>query len=71
MKRLYDRTDEWLKSLSQGKYAVALGTSAGVGVLVVGLLVGDELVVLQAVAMAVVIFGLESVFGLHQTSEKT
>ncbi|WP_436345169.1 hypothetical protein [Natronorubrum sp. FCH18a] len=70
MKRLYNRTDEWLMDRSQGAYAVCLGVSAGVGVLVVGLLLGGEFILVQALTMALVMFGLEYAFGLHQTTEE-
>jgi len=70
VKRLYGRCDEWLKSLSRGPYAGFLGASGGIGVLVAGLLVSGELFVVQALAMALVMFSLECVFGLHQTTEE-
>lgn len=67
MKRLYKRLDTWSKSPSQGQYAVFLGISGGCGVLLAGQLIGEELLLLQALTMAVVMFGLEYVFGLHQS----
>jgi len=69
IKRLYSRTDGWLRGLSRVPYAFVLGTSAGVGVLVVGLLLSKEFVFVEATTMALVTFGLECVFGLHQTTE--
>ena len=70
VRRSYNRTDEWLKSLSQGQYGVVLGLSAGVGMLVMGLLIADELYLVRAITIALVMFGLEYVFGLHQTTEE-
>lgn len=70
IKRIYNRTDEWLMDRSQGQYAVFLGMSGGVGVLVVGLLLGGEFVLVRALTMALVMFGLEFAFGLHQTTEE-
>lgn len=67
---LYDRTDSWLRGLSRGPYAVFFGLAGGVGVLVAGLAVSGDLLVVQAVAMALVLCGLEWVFGLHQTTEE-
>ncbi|MBZ6494973.1 hypothetical protein [Natrinema longum] len=69
-KRLYNRTDEWLLDRSQGEYAICLGVSVGVGVLVVGLLLGGKFLLVQALTMALVMFGLEYVFGLHQPTEE-
>jgi len=34
----------------------------------VGLLLGKEFVFVEAITMALVMFGLECVFGLHQTT---
>ena len=70
MKRLYDRCDVWLRGLSRRQYAVFFGASGGVGVLVAGLLVSAELPLVQALTMALVVFGLECVFGLHQPTEE-
>ena len=70
VKRLYNHIDEWLKGLSRGQYAVFLGVSGGVGVLIAGLLFSEELLLVQALAMALVMFGLECAFGLHQTTEE-
>lgn len=70
VKRLYDRTDKWLRGLSRVPYAVFLGTSAGIGVFVVGLPLSKEFVFVEAVTMALVVFGLECVFGLHQMTEE-
>ena len=70
VKRLYNRSDEWLRGLSRRQYAVFLGVSTSVGVLVAGLLVSGELPLVQALMMALVMFGLECVFGLHQTTEE-
>jgi hypothetical protein len=69
IKRLYSRADSWLRGLSRVPYAFVLGTSAGGGVLVVGLLLSKEFVFVEAITMALVTFGLECVFGLHQTAE--
>ncbi|WP_227355159.1 hypothetical protein [Haladaptatus salinisoli] len=70
VKRLYNRTDEWLRGLSRVRYAIFLGTSGGVGVLAAGLLLGDEFFLVQALTMALVVFGLECAFGLHQTTDE-
>ena len=70
VKRLYNRIDEQLRDLSRGPYAVFLGVSGGVGVLIAGLLLSAELLFAQAVTMALVLFGLEYAFGLHQTTEE-
>lgn len=69
VKRLYNRVDAWSKGLSQRSYAAFLGASAGTGVLVVGLVTG-ELLLVRALTMAFVMFGLECVFGIHQTTEE-
>lgn len=69
VKRLYDRSDTWLRGLSQRSYAAFLGASAGSGVLIVGLVAG-ELLLVQALTMALVMFGLECVFGIHQPTEE-
>ncbi|WP_134670573.1 hypothetical protein [Halorussus marinus] len=66
-RRLYDRVDGWLTGLSRVPYAVVLGSAAGVGVLGVGLVSGGGLPVLRALTMALVMFGLECAFGVHQT----
>ena len=70
VKRLYNRSDEWLSCLSRGPYAVFLGVSGGVGVLLAGLLVSEELLLVQALTIFLVMFGLEYTFGLHQTTEE-
>mgnify|MGYP000480615682 CR=1 FL=1 len=69
VKRLYNRSDARLRSLSQSWYAVFLGAAGGTGVLIAGLVISAELLVVQAVTMAVVLFGLEYTFGLHQRSD--
>lgn len=65
----YRRSDQWLRSLSQRRYAAFIGMAGIFGVLVVGLLFGDFLIV-EALTMGLVTFGLEAVFGLHQDSEE-
>ncbi len=70
MKRLYNQCDEWLRNLSRGQYTVFLGVSGSVGVLVAGLLVNQELFIVQALTMVLVMFGLECAFGLHQKTEE-
>lgn len=70
VRRLYDRVDAWLRDRSRGAYAVFLGVSCGIGVLIAGLLVSGDLLVVQAATMALVMFGLEWVFGLHQPSDE-
>lgn len=68
VRRFYERADRWVRSLSQGQYAIFLGLSAGVGVLIAGLAISRELFVLQSLTMAVVMFGLEYKFGLPHSS---
>ncbi|ELY82444.1 hypothetical protein [Natrinema pallidum] len=63
VKRLYDRTDAWLRGLSRGRYAAVLGLATGIGVLAVGFLLSRDLLLVQAVTMALVMFGLECAFG--------
>jgi len=60
---LYARTDEWARGLSRGRYAVLLGATTGVGVLAVGLVLGGDALLVQALTMALVMFGLEYAFG--------
>ncbi|ELY65679.1 hypothetical protein [Natrinema versiforme] len=67
--RLYDRSDTWLRGLSQRSYAAFLGAATGLGVLVIGLVTG-ELLLVRALTMALVMFGLESAFGLWQTTDE-
>ncbi|MFD1571335.1 hypothetical protein [Halorubrum laminariae] len=67
-KRLYDRGDEWVRGLSRGRYAALLGASAAVGVLGFGLLSSGELLLVRALTMAVVMFGLEYAFGAFRPS---
>lgn len=69
MGRLYDAGDEWLRGLSRGQYAVVLGVSGEVGVLAVGLLLSGDLLVVQAVTMGLVLFGLEYAFGSFQADD--
>lgn len=66
VKHLYSRVDTWLRGLPQGAYAVFYGAAGGVGVLLVGLLLSQELLVVQALMMALVLFSLELVFGINQ-----
>ncbi|USZ73307.1 hypothetical protein [Natronosalvus halobius] len=68
--RLYRRTDEWAKGLSRVRHAALLGTSAGVGVLTVGLLLSGDLPLVQALTMGLVMFSLECAFGAFQTTEE-
>lgn len=70
VKRLYNRSDAWLRDLSRRAYAVFLGASGGVGVLIAGLLISRELLLVQAITITLVMFGLECVFGLHQPSDE-
>ncbi|RXK52064.1 hypothetical protein EAF64_04045 [Halorientalis pallida] len=69
MKNLYDSLDEWIRGLSQERCAVLLAVSRGLGVLGVGLLLFAERFLLRALTMALVLFGLEYTFGLHQTHD--
>ncbi|MXR19138.1 hypothetical protein [Halobacterium bonnevillei] len=66
VKHLYNRVDTWLRELPPGAYAVFYGAAGGVGVLLVGLLLSQELLVVQALMMALVLFSLELVFGINQ-----
>ena len=68
VKGLYDRADEWSRGLSRGRYAAVLGASAGVGVLAVGLLLSGDLILVRALTMALVMFGLEYAFGAFSGS---
>lgn len=70
VKALYNRADDWAKGLSRASYAALLGLSAGIGVLVVNLLLSVEFALIQALTMALVMFSLECVFGIHQTTEE-
>ncbi len=65
---LYDRVDGWARGLSRGRYAALLGGSAGVGVLAVGLVLNGDLLVVRALTMALVMFGLEYTFGAFSGS---
>jgi hypothetical protein len=69
-RRRFDELDRWARSLSRFRYAVLLGVSAAIGVLVVGLLLSQELYVVQALTMGVVLLVLEYVFGKFQTTEQ-
>lgn len=46
-----------------------LGSVGGTGVLMVGLVMG-ELLLVRALTMALVMFGLKCVFGLYQTADE-
>lgn len=70
MRRFYDRTNEWLLHLPQKQYAVVLGVFCGVCWLIPGLLLSGELHLIQALVLGLVMFGLESVLGLHQTTDE-
>ncbi|OAQ53378.1 hypothetical protein HTG_07825 [Natrinema mahii] len=63
VKRLYKRSDTWLRGLSRRRYAAVLGLITGIGVLATGFLLSRELLLVQALTMAVVMFGLECAFG--------
>jgi hypothetical protein len=69
LKRFYGRIDTWARALSQTQYAVFLGLSGGIGVLLAGLAFTQELLVVQALAMALVMVTLEYTFGLHHSTE--
>ncbi|WP_338730044.1 hypothetical protein [Haladaptatus sp. DJG-WS-42] len=43
-----------------------MGFSGGIGVLIAGLLLNTEFFLVQALTVAVVMFGLEYAFGLNQ-----
>ncbi|MFD1646912.1 hypothetical protein [Haloarchaeobius litoreus] len=69
IRRLFNQVDQWASNLSRARYAVFLGASAATGVLVVGLLLSEELYIVQAVAMGVVMLVLEYTFGKFQAAE--
>jgi len=68
MPGLYERADEWARGLSRGRYAALLGASAGVGVLAVGLALSGDVLLVRALTMALVMFGLEYTFGAFSGS---
>ncbi|WP_123536655.1 hypothetical protein [Halosimplex salinum] len=70
LRRLYGHSDEWVRNISRGPYAVLLGLSGAVGVLAVGLLLSRELLLVQAFAMAFVLFGLEYTFGAFRATDE-
>ena len=70
IRRLFNRVDQWARNLSRAQYAVFLGASAAIGVLIVGLLLSEELYVIQAFTMGVVLLVLEYAFGKFQSTEK-
>ncbi|OYR43940.1 hypothetical protein [Halorubrum sp. Hd13] len=65
---LYERVDEWARGLSRGRYAALLGASAGVGVLAVGGALSGDVLLVRALTMALVMFGLEYTFGAFSGS---
>ncbi|WP_455449871.1 hypothetical protein [Natrinema thermotolerans] len=69
VKRLYERTDAWLRGLSRGPYAAVLGLMTGIGVLAAGYLLSRDLLLLRALTMALVMFGLEYAFGRFGANE--
>lgn len=68
-KRLYNRVDKWARGLSRGRYAALLGATAAAGILGVGLLLGGDILLVRALTMALVMFGLEYTFGAFRPSE--
>jgi len=62
------QVDRWARELSRTRYAVLLGASAAIGVLLVGFLL-QEFLLLRALTMGVVMFGLEYTFEAFQTTE--
>ncbi|EMA45185.1 hypothetical protein C448_07819 [Halococcus morrhuae DSM 1307] len=69
MKRLYNCIDEWLRDLSRRRYAAFVGTSAGIGVLIVELSLNANFPIISALTVGLVIFSLECAFGLLQATE--
>lgn len=69
-KRIYNQVDRWAGDLSRTRYAVLLGASAVIGVLIVGLLLSQELYLVRSLTMGVVMFALEVAFGKFQTTER-
>jgi len=60
------QVDRWARDLSRTRYAVLLGASAAIGVLVVSFLLFQEFLLLRALTMGVVMFGMEYAFGAFQ-----
>ena len=69
VRQYFYQADQWARNLSRGRYAILLGASAAIGVLIVGLLLGQEFYVLQALTMGIVLFALEYAFGKYQSTE--
>jgi hypothetical protein len=69
VRRIFNYADQWARGLSRARYAVFLGASAAIGVLVVGGLLSEQLYLVQAFTMGVVMFALEYAFGKVQTTE--
>ena len=70
LRRQYNRVDKWARNLSHARYAALLGASSAVGVLVIGLLLSEDLLLVQALSMGVVMFALEVTFGTFQMTEE-
>ncbi len=67
--RVIKQADRWARGLSRIRYAVLLGVSAAIGVLVVGFLLSREFLLLRALTIGVVMFGLEYAFEGFQTAD--
>jgi hypothetical protein len=63
------KADRWARGLSRTRYAVLLGASAAIGVLAVGFLLSREFLLLRALTIGGVMFGLEYAFGTFQTTD--
>lgn len=70
VRRLYRRVDQWARDLSQPRYAVLLGASSAIGVLTIGLLISEDVLLVQALTIGVVMFTLEAAFGKFQAAEE-
>ena len=70
VRRQYNRVDNWARNLSRARYAALLGASSAVGVLSIGLLLSEDVLLAQALTMGVVMFALEVTFGTFQTAEE-
>ncbi len=69
VRRLFRRADQWARGLSRTRYAALLGASAAIGVLTVGLLISQEVLLVQALTMGGVMFALEVTFGQFQGTD--
>ena len=64
-----NQADRWARGLSNTWYAVLLGASAAIGLLAVGFLLSQEFLLVRALTIGVVMFGLEYTFEAFQTTD--